>query len=91
MEAKKDVDVKYMINLITELSQESTEEQLDEALLTEEQSPTNEAILEEQICEENYQEYPDQVSHFEDLDEMLWVGIPPTDLAFKGSNHACRK
>ena len=22
---------------------------------------------------------------------VLWVGIPPTDLEFKGSNHACRK
>jgi hypothetical protein len=22
---------------------------------------------------------------------MFWVGIPPIDLAFKGSNHACRK
>jgi hypothetical protein len=49
MEAKKyvDEDVKHMMNLIRELSQESTEEKIDEAPLTEHKFPTNEAILEE--------------------------------------------
>jgi hypothetical protein len=73
VEKKKVVDevVKHMMNLIRELSQESTEEKLDEAPLTEEKSPTDEEMLEEHICEESYQEDPDEVSHVEDPNETL--------------------
>jgi hypothetical protein len=73
MEEKKYVDefVKHMMNLIRELSQESTEVKLDEAPLTEEKVPIGEEMLEEQACEESYQEYPDEVSHAKDPDETL--------------------
>jgi hypothetical protein len=75
MEMKKFVDevVKHMMNLIRELSQESTEEKLDEAPLTEEKVPTDEEMLEEQICEESYQEDPDEVSHVEDLRQDICI------------------
>jgi hypothetical protein len=71
MEEKKVVDeaIKNMMNLIRELSQESTEKKLDEAPLTKEKVPTYEEMLEEHVCEKCYQEYPD-----EDLDET-WVSI----------------
>ena len=78
-EVKKVVDevVNHMMNLIWELSQKSTKEKLDEAPLTEEQSPTDEEMLEEQICEESYQE---------DLDETLEDVIQPCKEALNSNN-----
>jgi hypothetical protein len=77
MEEKKVVDepVKHMMNIIKELSQDSTEEKIDEAPLTEGKSPTNEEMLEEQICEENYQD-PDEVSHAKDPNTRLVSTFP---------------